>query len=97
MCTKFSVDHPGQCRDDDSDYVEYKDQANFCNLFRPNPLAFSNDRAAAGDSALEELQSLFGDAPEASQNEKRPNRREQAKESLSELERLFGGGEDKKS
>ena len=96
MCTKFSVDHPGQCRDEDADYVQYKDQANFCTLFRPNPLAFSSDRAAAGDSALEELQSLFGDAAEVTQRESRPSRREQAKESLSELEKLFGGSEDKK-
>ncbi len=90
MCTKYSASHPGQCLEEDSDYVQYKDQANFCNFFRENPLAFKQDRAEKSDTALDDLQALFGGSSEEPRAERRPNRREQAADALSELEKLFG-------
>ena len=94
MCTKYSVDHPGQCREEDSDYVQYKDQANFCSFFRANPLAFNQDRGEETDSALGDLHALFGDSTSEPDTQKRATRREEAADALSELEKLFGGGQD---
>ena len=96
MCTKFDTSYAGECRDENSDYVEHKDQANFCSFFRPSPFAFKSDRTSEQGTAKSELEALFGGpSEEMEQPQASRSRREKAKDSLSELERLFDSTDEK--
>ena len=66
MCEHFDPDVPGQCREEDAEEVQEKEQVNFCEWFRPRPNAFDVDRADQHARAESELAALFGEAEAAS-------------------------------
>lgn len=95
LCTKYSPDVAGQCRDDNADYVQNKDQANFCSFFRPSARAFQPDRVSKADQAKVELDALFGGSHTDNPERETKTRAAKAEESMGELERLFGKNRDK--
>jgi hypothetical protein len=65
MCVHYDVrETTKQCREDDAEEVRDKAKANFCEYFSPNPAAFDPSALTAERRARNELDALFGDAPE---------------------------------
>jgi hypothetical protein len=62
MCQFFDRRIARQCRQDDAEEVRNKEQANFCDWFKPRPAAFDGAEAAVQQEARDRLASLFGDA-----------------------------------
>jgi hypothetical protein len=60
MCVAWDPAVAKKCREDDAEEVKAKEQANFCDYFRPRPAAFDSALAAAGQQARSELEALFG-------------------------------------
>lgn len=58
MCVEFDTSYASQCREPTADEVRKKDEANFCDHFKPKPGAYvPADRSEASRSraALDEL------------------------------------------
>jgi hypothetical protein len=60
MCVSYDPRIAKKCREDDAEEVKVKDQANFCDFFRPRAGAFDSAAAAAEKKAKESLAALFG-------------------------------------
>lgn len=60
MCVAWDPGVAKKCREDDAEEVKAKEQANFCDYFRPRPAAFDSALAAAGQRARSQLDALFG-------------------------------------
>lgn len=60
MCQFWDPRITKQCRQDDAEEVRNKEQANFCDYFRPRPAAFDEAGASAEQRAKQELDALFG-------------------------------------
>ena len=60
MCRSYDARVAKKCREDDAEEVKGKDQANFCDYFRPRPGAFDSALAAAEQKARDQLSGLFG-------------------------------------
>jgi hypothetical protein len=60
MCRSYDPRIAKKCREDDAEEVKDKDQANFCDYFRPRPGAFDSALAAAEQKARDQLSGLFG-------------------------------------
>lgn len=82
MCTSYDPRVAKKCREDDAEEVKGKEQANFCDYFRPRPDAFDSALAAAEQKAKDQLSVLFG----GQQQEPLRDNASAAAESL------FGGG-----
>lgn len=65
MCCSYDSRVVRKCREDDAEEVKNKDQANFCDYFRPRPGAFDAALAAAEQQARDRLAGLFGGSPAA--------------------------------
>ena len=65
LCRHYRVDVTGQCDEDRADPPVVKENANFCDWFRPAAGAFSGDRASRADTAKDRLQALFGSDADA--------------------------------
>jgi hypothetical protein len=63
MCTSYDPRVAKKCREDDAEEVKAKEQANFCDYFRPRPGAFDSAQAAAEQRAKDQLADLFGGGP----------------------------------
>lgn len=66
MCVFFDPAVVEQCREDDAEEVKNKENANFCDYFRPRPDAHDPRYVGAEAQARSQLDSLFGgedDAP----------------------------------
>jgi ribosomal protein L40E len=63
MCTAYDPRVAKKCRQDDAEEVRGKEQANFCDYFRPRPGAFDSVQAAAEQRARDQLATLFGPGP----------------------------------
>ncbi len=63
LCRSYDARLARKCREDDAEEVKHKDQANFCDYFRPRPGAFDAALAAAEQQARDQLAGLFGSAP----------------------------------
>jgi len=63
MCVAWDPRIPKRCREEATEEVRNKEQANFCDYFRPRPAAFDAALAAAEATALGQLDSLFGAGP----------------------------------
>jgi hypothetical protein len=63
MCVAWDPRIPKKCREDDAEEVRGKEQANFCDFFRPRPDAFVAEERAAERRAKDELANLFGGSP----------------------------------
>lgn len=65
MCVFFDPAVAEQCREDDAEEVKNKENANFCDYFRPNPAAHDPRFATEETRAKSQLDALFGDAADA--------------------------------
>lgn len=63
MCVAYDPRVAKKCREDDAEEVKAKEQANFCDFYRPRPGAFDASLAAAERRAQDELAALFGGSP----------------------------------
>ncbi len=60
MCEAWEPRRARQCRQEDAEEVRNKEQANFCDYFRPRPGAFDTKGAAAEQQSRDQLATLFG-------------------------------------
>jgi hypothetical protein len=60
FCRHYRTDVTGSCDEDRADPPVIKENANFCDWFRPDASAFSDDRPGRADAAKDRLQALFG-------------------------------------
>ena len=60
MCVEYDTRVAKHCREPIAEEVSDKQQANFCDFFRPQPNAWVPPDTAATDSARTELERLFG-------------------------------------
>ncbi|GMW07544.1 MAG: hypothetical protein AMXMBFR8_23400 [Nevskiales bacterium] len=60
MCVAYDPRVARKCTEDDAEEVKAKEQANFCDYFRPRRGAFDSSLAAAERHAKDELAALFG-------------------------------------
>ena len=67
MCTFFDPAVVEQCREDDADEVKNKENANFCDYFRPDPAAHDPRFVTEETRARSQLDTLFGDADDANE------------------------------
>ena len=61
MCLFFDPAVPKQCREDDAEEVKDKQQANFCDWFKPSDSAFAPGFSAGEAQARDGLAKLFDD------------------------------------
>ena len=61
MCTHYHVSKQGQCDHDRADPPEIKENANFCEYFKPEANVFRSESRRDKESAESELADLFGD------------------------------------
>ena len=59
MCVEYDTAYAKHCREPTAEEVSNKEQANFCDFFRPRPGAWTAPSGAA-DKARAELERLFG-------------------------------------
>ena len=64
MCREFAPNETIQCRDERADPPTNKENANFCDFFRPRFGAYDG-RGARASSAQTKLDALFGDRAQA--------------------------------
>ena len=60
MCVDYDTRVAKHCREPIAEEVSDKTRANFCDLFKPRPLAFVPPNTAEVDKARAELEKLFG-------------------------------------
>ena len=60
MCTSWDPRIAKKCREEAAEEVGNKEQANFCDYYRPRPAAFDSALAAAEKQAKDQLAALFG-------------------------------------
>jgi hypothetical protein len=60
MCRSYDPRVAKKCREDDAEEVRAKEQANFCDYFRPRPDAFDRALAETERKAKDQLSALFG-------------------------------------
>ena len=63
MCVSYDPQVAKKCREDAAEEVRGKEQANFCDYFRPRSGAFDGALAAAERKARDQLSGLFGGSP----------------------------------
>jgi hypothetical protein len=62
MCVSWEPRTTKKCREEAAEEVRNKEQANFCDYFRPRPAAFDGALAAEEKKAKDQLAALFGAA-----------------------------------
>ena len=60
MCVEYDTQVAKHCREPTAEEVSDKQQANFCDFFRPRPNAWVAPDTAAIDKSRAELERLFG-------------------------------------
>lgn len=60
MCRSWDPRLQRKCREEDAEEVRNREQANFCDYFRPRPGAWDAAGAAAEAAARDQLAALFG-------------------------------------
>ncbi len=69
FCQHYRPAESSACEEDRADPPVIKENANFCDWFRPDGDAFSGDRTAKADTAKDRLQALFGADSDAGTDE----------------------------
>jgi hypothetical protein len=59
LCLNFAPHRPKKCRQEEAEEVRNKEQANFCDWFKPRPGAFDGAIASAEQQARNRLDDLF--------------------------------------
>ena len=62
LCRHYQAGATVQCDEERADPPVIKENANFCDWFRPDPSAFSGTRLDKSAGAQDKLNALFGDA-----------------------------------
>ena len=60
LCVHYAPRLTGQCDDDRADPPVQKENANFCDFFRPLSGAYEDARGSRRDAARQQLDALFG-------------------------------------
>lgn len=68
MCAAYDPRVARKCREDDAEDVKNKEQANFCDYFRPRTGAFDAALAKAEQQAHDSLSALFGQGNTAAES-----------------------------
>lgn len=104
LCSHYGADITGQCDEDRADPPVVKENANFCDWFRPNASAFRGARTDRRKAAENQLSTLFGteesgsddvpadSAADSAGDNAQPDTTAPAKESAAKarLDQLFG-------
>lgn len=69
LCRHYRKDLTAQCDEDRADPPVVKENANFCDWFRPSNRAFSGGRPAQAAVAEDRLNALFGNTNDAAKDE----------------------------
>lgn len=69
LCRHYRTDLTAQCDEDRADPPVVKENANFCDWFRPSSRAFTGSRPARSAEAEDKLKALFGEADETAAGE----------------------------
>lgn len=69
MCQFFAPHTTRQCSEIRAEEIIKKDQANYCDWFKPRPGAFDARAQAKAASAKSKLDSFFGDAPPVAEDQ----------------------------
>lgn len=88
LCSHYSPRISDQCDEPRAEHPRMKDQANFCDYFKPRPQAYAQRDQAKAQTAKAKLAALFGDAPATQGGDG---------EARKKLDDLFGAGDKKKS
>ena len=84
LCEFYDTAVASQCREPIADHVNDKERANFCDYFKPKPHAYiaqDNNKIARA-----QLDALFGDTPQDSENSEQPKSADEiAREKLEDL------------
>ena len=59
LCRNYRTDVTGDCDDERADPPVHKENANFCDYYKPRTDAFSSDRTDRSSAAKTELDALF--------------------------------------
>jgi len=90
LCRQYDPSVADACREDRADYILDKDKANFCEYFKPRPLAHIPTEDRASLEAKAKLAELFGDAtPDRDVGQSTASPVSEAEKALAELQRLF--------
>ena len=60
MCVEYDTTVAAHCREPTAEEVRNKEQANFCDFFKPRPGAYAAPNTAEVDRSRAELERLFG-------------------------------------
>lgn len=69
LCSHYGTDITGQCDEDRADPPVVKENANFCDWFRPTAGAFRGQRTDRRKAAESQLSALFGADPSGSEDD----------------------------
>ena len=69
FCRHYRTDVTGSCDEDRADPPVIKENANFCDWFRPDAGAFSGARTSRAGAAKDKLEALFGADEESAGDE----------------------------
>jgi hypothetical protein len=90
FCRHYRTDVTGSCDEDRADPPVIKENANFCDWFRPDASAFSGDRTSRAGAAMGKLEALFGaDGETADEEEASPAPLSKEDEARARLDDLF--------
>ena len=62
LCRHYRTDSSSHCDEERAEPPVIKENANFCDWFRPDPGAFSGKRVEKSSAAADKLNALFGDS-----------------------------------
>lgn len=94
LCVHFTPRLTGQCDDDRADPPIQKENANFCEFFRPLSGAYHDARGSRRDSARQHLDALFGGDARETPDDTAPTGTSAEDRARGELEGLFKNDPD---
>ncbi len=94
LCFHFAPNLTGQCDDDRADPPIQKENANFCEFFRPLSGAYDDARGSRRDAARQRLDGLFGGAARDTPDDSAPAGTSSEDRARAELEALFKNDRD---
>ena len=99
MCRHYDTRLINACRHDHADKVVEKEQANFCQFFRPRSNANLSTVNQESNASRNVLNEIFGDADITPPEDQTiaDQKRAHADASRAELDELFGSGKGKRS
>ena len=97
LCANFDPSVTGQCRDDRTDPPIQKENANFCDFYRPRAGVYRAERGAKSDDARARLDALFAGSEageDASDDDISPAPTSKEDEARAKLDALFKDDSD---